>query len=126
MRLLLDTHVWIWWLTDDRRLGPKLRSTLGNRRAEVFVSAVSAWEIAIKAALGRLRLPRADLEAEIVANGFVELAVRSRHGLLAGRLSPLHDDPFDRMLVAQAQLEELTVVTGDPVFKRYGAAVLET
>ena len=125
MRLLLDTHVWLWWLTDDRRLGSRLRSTLGNRRAQVFVSAISAWEIAIKAALGRLRLPRADLEAEIVANGFAELVVRSRHGLLAGRLSPVHDDPFDRMLVAQAQSEELTIVTSDPVFARYGVDVLE-
>lgn len=125
MRLLLDTHVWLWWLTDDRRLGPRLRSTLGNRRAQVFVSAISAWEIALKAALGRLRLPRVDLEAEIVANGFTELVVRSRHGLLAGRLSAVHDDPFDRLLVAQAQSEELTVVTGDPVFARYGVDVLE-
>ena len=124
MRVLLDTHVWIWWLTDDRRLG-RLREALGSPRAEVFVSAVSAWEIAIKAALGRIRLPKADLEAEIVANGFAELVVRSRHGLLAGRLSPVHDDPFDRMLVAQAQSEELTVVTGDPVFARYGVTVLE-
>ncbi len=125
MRLLLDTHVWIWWLTEDRRLGTKLRTTLGNRRAEVFVSAVSAWEIAIKAALGRIRLPKADLEAEIVANGFVELQIRSRHGLLAGRLSPVHDDPFDRMLIAQSQIEGLTMVTSDPVFARYGVAVLE-
>ena len=125
MRLLLDTHVWLWWLNDDRRLGRRARQVLGNPRTEVYVSAASAWELAIKAALGKLRLGKADLEAEISANGFLELPIRTRHALQAGRLAPVHQDPFDRMLVAQAQAEELAVVTGDPIFERYGVAVLE-
>jgi len=125
LRLMLYTHLLVWWLQDYRGLlGARLLAALGNPRHEVFVSAVSAWEIAIKAALGKVRLPKADLEAEIEANGFTELAVRSRHGLLAGRLSPVHDDPFDRMLVAQAQIEGLTLATKDAALARYGVAVL--
>lgn len=89
------------------------------------MSAASAWEVAIKEALGKLRLGKADLEAEIAANGFLELPVRIRHALVAGRLPPVHEDPFDRMLVAQSQVEELAVVTADPVFERYGVEVVE-
>lgn len=89
------------------------------------MSAASAWEIAIKEAIGKLRLQKADLESEIAANGFLELPIRTRHALVAGRLAPVHEDPFDRMLVAQAQVEELAVVTSDPVFERYGVNVLE-
>ena len=125
MRLLLDTHAWLWWLSDDRRLGRRARQALGNPRREVYVSAASAWEIAIKAALGKLRMAKADLDAEIGANGFLELPIRTRHALQAGRLAPVHEDPFDRMLVAQAQVEDLAVVTGDPIFERYGVPVLE-
>jgi PIN domain nuclease of toxin-antitoxin system len=125
LRLLLDTHAWLWWLGDDRRLGRRARQVLANPRSEVWVSAASSWEIAIKEALGKLRLQKADLEAEISANGFLELPIRTRHALVAGRLAPVHEDPFDRMLVAQAQVEELSVVTSDPVFERYGVTVLE-
>ena len=125
MRLLLDTHVWLWWLGDDRRLGRRARQALAHPRNEVYVSAASAWEIAIKTALGKLRLTKADLEAEITANGFRELGVWTRHAICAGGLAPVHEDPFDRMLVAQAQVEDLTVVTGDPMFERYGVSVLE-
>lgn len=125
MRLLLDTHAWLWWLGDDRRLGRRARQALSNPRSEVYVSAASAWEIAIKEAIGKLRLQKADLESEIAANGFLELPIRTRHALVAGRLAPVHEDPFDRMLVAQAQVEELAVVTSDPVFERYGVNVLE-
>lgn len=125
MRLLLDTHVWLWWLGDDRRLGKRARQALATPRSEVYVSAASAWEIAIKETLGKLRVTKADLEAEIGANGFLELPMRTRHALVAGRLPPLHEDPFDRMLVAQSQVEELAVLTSDPVFERYGVTVFE-
>jgi PIN domain nuclease of toxin-antitoxin system len=126
MRLLLDTHAWLWWLGDDRRLGRRARQALADQRSEVHVSAVSGWEIAIKMALGKLRLKKVDLEAEIAANGFLDLPIRTRHALLAGRLAPVHEDPFDRMLVAQAQVEDLVVVSADPVFESYGVSVLET
>jgi PIN domain nuclease of toxin-antitoxin system len=125
LRLLLDTHVWLWWLADDRRLGRRARQALANPRSEVYVSAASAWEVAIKEALGKLRLGKEDLETEIAANGFLELPIRTRHALIAGRLAPIHEDPFDRMLVAQARVEDLVVVTADPVFERYGVPVLE-
>jgi PIN domain nuclease of toxin-antitoxin system len=125
MRLLLDTHAWLWWLSDDRRLGRRARQAIGNPRAEVHVSAASAWEIAIKTALGKLRVQKADLEAEIAANGFLDLPIRTRHALLAGHLAPLHEDPFDRILVAQARVEDLVVVSADPVFEGYGVSVLE-
>lgn len=125
MRLLLDTHVWLWWLGDDRRLGRRARQALGNPRSEVYVSAASAWEIAIKMSLGKLRVQKADLEAEIAANGFLELPIKTRHALAAGRLAPVHEDPFDRMLVAQARVEDLAVVSADPVFEGYGVSVLE-
>jgi len=125
LRLLLDTHAWLWWLTDDRRLGRRARQAIANPRSEIHVSAASAWEVAVKEALGKLRLGKADLEAEIAANGFVELPVRIRHALVAGRLPPVHEDPFDRMLVAQSRVEELAVVTADPVFERYGVEVVE-
>jgi PIN domain nuclease of toxin-antitoxin system len=123
--LLLDTHVWLWWLDDDRRLGRRARQAMANPRTEVHVSAAVAWEIAIKAALGKLKLESADLEGEIAANGFVELPVRTRHALVAGGLAAVHEDPFDRMLVAQAQVEDLTLVTADPVFAHYRVPVLE-
>lgn len=83
----------MWWLGDDRRLGRRTRQALSNTRAEVYVSAASAWEIAIKEAIGKLRLLRADLEAEIAANGFLELPIRTRHTLVAGRLGPIHEAP---------------------------------
>jgi PIN domain nuclease of toxin-antitoxin system len=101
------------------------RQVIASPRHEVHVSAAVAWEIAIKAALGKLRLKSADLGGEIGANGFVELPVRTRHALAAGRLAPLHEDPFDRLLVAQAQVEELTIVSADPVFERYAVPVLD-
>jgi PIN domain nuclease of toxin-antitoxin system len=125
VRLLLDTHVWLWWLGDDRRLGRRARQALGNPRSEVYVSAASAWEIAIKMSLGKLRVQKADFEAEIAANGFLELPIKTRHALVAGRLAPMHEDPFDRMLVAQARVEDLAVVSADPVFEGYGVSVLE-
>jgi PIN domain nuclease of toxin-antitoxin system len=125
VRLLLDTHAWLWWLDDDRRLGRRARTALANVRSEVYVSAVCAWEASIKEALGKLRLQKADLEGEIAANGFQELPIRTRHALVAGRLAPIHEDPFDRMLVAQARTEELRIVTADAIFERYGVEVLE-
>lgn len=122
MRLLLDTHVLIWW--DE---GAKISAKAGQaiREAEqVYVSAASAWEIAIKASLGRLSTARrvADAAAE---SGFEELPVRLAHAEAVLALPWHHRDPFDRMLVAQALAEGLTVVTRDPMFRRYGLRVLK-
>lgn len=124
IRLLLDTHAFVWWLTDDPALGEKAREAIADPGAVVYVSAASIWEIAIKAQLGRIDILDADLVAEIAANDFAELPIAARHADRAGRLPPHHADPFDRMLVAQAQLEGLVCVTRDPTFEAYGVPVL--
>lgn len=122
MRLLLDTHALLWWLAGDSGLDGSAAEAIAEA-AFVAVSAASAWEIGIKQAIGKLRGPD-DLAAELTANGFTELPVTVAHALAAGALPPHHADPFDRMLVAQARLEGLTVVTRDPRFARYGIAQL--
>ena len=120
MRLLLDTHVLLWWLADDRKLAKPAREIIANPDNDVHVSSASVWEAAIKAALGRLEIELDDLEDAIVRNGFRQLPFGFRHALTAGRLPSVHRDPFDRMLVAQASVEELRVVSHDRVFERYG------
>jgi len=126
MRLLLDTHAFLWWLSNDRKLSTAARDAIREPHAIVHVSAASIWEIAIKAKLGRLDVRDSDLVAEIEANGFAELAITARHAQSAGALPRHHDDPFDRMLIAQAQTEDLVVVTHDPKFRRYGVRILAT
>jgi PIN domain nuclease of toxin-antitoxin system len=124
VRLLLDTCAFLWWLADDRRLGRRSRAALADPAARVFVSAATVWEIAIKSALGKLDAGSADLAGEIVANGFRELPVSACHAAAAGALPRHHEDPFDRLLIAQAAGEGLTVVTRDPAFAPYGVPVL--
>lgn len=126
MRLLLDTHVFLWWLSDDRKLSTAARDAIRDPSAIVHVSAASIWEIAIKAKLGRLEVQGDDLAAEIEANAFAELPITVRHAQSAGALPRHHDDPFDRMLISQAQLEHLVVVTHDRRFRRYGVQILAT
>lgn len=124
MSLLLDTHVLLWFLADDPRLTPPVREAVRDGRTRVFVSAVSAWEIAIKRRLGKLRAPT-DLQDQLVALRFEELAVSVAHALGVGELEDHHADPFDRLLVAQARAEGLTLVTGDRQIGRYDVAVLD-
>ena len=124
-RLLLDTHVWLWWQAGDARLGPETRQRL-QRASEVRLSAASAWEIAIKIAIGKLTLPKgADIAAELAHCGFLSLPVEIVHAEDVRRLPPLHRDPFDRLLVAQARVEGLTLVTADRQLGAYGIAVLD-
>ena len=118
MNLLLDTHVLLWWLADDPGLSEKQRSAIADPANVVYVSAASAWEIAIKKALGKLIAPN-DLRAALVASELEQLPVTVAHAEAVGGLPPHHRDPFDRMLIAQAGVEDLTVVTGDPVFAQY-------
>jgi len=124
MKLLLDGHAYLWWLGDDASLSPSARSAIADPSNMVFVSAATVWEMEIKRRLGRLDARDADLADEIVANRFVELPVGARHARAAAALPRLHDDPFDRMLVAQCALEGMVCVTRDRVFERYGAACL--
>ena len=123
MRLLLDTHALLWWLTDDPRLTDRAREAIADPASSVFVSAAVAWEIAIKQALGRLEPPE-DLSVRLARERFEELAITIVHALRAAELPPHHGDPFDRVLVAQAELEGLTLVTRDPRIAQYGVAVL--
>lgn len=126
MRLLLDTHIAVWALTDDRRLSTEARRLLLDEESELFVSAASVWEIAIKHALGRRRMPISGAEAlgHFRDAGYAILAVRGEHAAAVERLPALHSDPFDRLLVAQAQTEPLRLITHDAMLAGYGAAVL--
>ncbi len=124
MKLLLDSHVFLWWLADDSRLEDTAGSEISDPESLVFVSAATIWELTIKAALGRLESGNTDLVEEITENGFVELAITARHAEHAGRLPRHHDDPFDRMLVAQAMVEGLTCVTRDREFSKYAVPTL--
>ena len=123
MKILLDTHVYLWWLRDDRKLTRKLAEAIADPAHTVLVSAASVWEAAIKSALGRLDVD-GDLVAEIEANGFVELPVTARHAQLAGALPRHHEDPFDRLLVAQAALEGVRLAAVDPAFRHYDVALV--
>ena len=128
MRVLLDTHAYLWWLADDADLSYEARDLLADPRTTAYVSAASVWEIAIKAKLGRLRLKGAVAMAEVVevaGNEFLELPIRARHAAAAGALPRHHDDPFDRMLVAQAQVEDLVLVTRDGKLGAYDVQIVE-
>jgi len=121
VRLLLDTHVFLWWLMDDDALSADVKETI-DTEAEVLVSAVSVWEIAIKQALGKIvGLP--DLSRIVDTCGLVELPIRSRHAIEAGGLPLLHRDPLDRMLIAQARCEGLTLMSRDEQVQRYDVAL---
>ncbi len=122
MTYLLDTHVILWALTDPGRLGRSAREVVENRSSRLVVSAVSAWEIATKHRLGKL--PQADVllggyGKHLDRLGVIRLPVAEDHALLAGRLEWDHRDPFDRMLAAQAMIESLVLITGDPTFAGY-------
>ena len=123
MRLLLDTHALLWALADPDRLSDEARDALRDGRNDVLVSAASVWEIAIKQAAGKLRAPD-DLLDVTAATGFGWLSISARHASLAGALPPHHRDPFDRMLVAQARVESLTILTRDQRFALYGVDLL--
>jgi PIN domain nuclease of toxin-antitoxin system len=123
VRLLLDTHALLWWIFDDSRLPAAARSAMAAPRTQVLVSGVSAWEIATKHRLGKL--PEAGDVAEFLPDyvrraRFTELQVSIAHALKAGRLPGPYKDPFDRLLIAQALLENTPVVTLDSVFATYG------
>jgi PIN domain nuclease of toxin-antitoxin system len=122
LRLLLDTNVLIWWARAEPLAGAA-REALADPSNDVAVSAASIWEAEIKVASGRLRLGR-NLARESEAHGFRQLPIMFAHAGAAARLPMHHGDPFDRMLVAQAQVEGLTIVSRDPVFSAYQVAVL--
>lgn len=123
MNLLLDTHVLLWWLADDPKLVQPARQAVADTDNIVHVSAVSLWETAIKQGIGKLDLPDG-FEDAVAAQGFRELPVKWAHARQSRLLPWLHRDPFDRMLVAQAQVEQLTLVTADAGIRAYDVACL--
>ena len=127
MRLLLDTHAFLWWLADDASLSAAAESAIADSANIVHVSAATAWEITTKWRLGKLpgaALVAADVAREIAAEGFAELPVTVAHGQHAGALPGTHKDPFDRMLVAQALLEGMTLVSNEKALDPFGATRL--
>jgi PIN domain nuclease of toxin-antitoxin system len=123
VKVLLDIHVLLWWLADDRALPARAAKVIAESETLVKVSAATAWEISVKKALGRLQAPD-DLADALQANSFEPLTISLEHAMTAGALPPHHGDPFDRMLIAQAQVESLTLVTVNPRFAEYDVRVL--
>ncbi len=122
LNLLLDTHVLLWWLTDDLKLSRTARDALMNEEHAVWVSAASAWELSTKARLGKLDQAKAILQsfdAMVNEEGFQHLPISYQHALYAGALESNHRDPFDRMLASQAALEGYTLVTSDAAFQAF-------
>ncbi|MBY6262618.1 type II toxin-antitoxin system VapC family toxin [Azospirillum sp. 412522] len=124
MRLLVDTHVFIWMASQPERLSAAAAAAVVNPDNEVFLSAVSVWEISIKRALGRLSFPLERLDALLAEMGIETLDMTAGHGIAAGDLPRHHDDPFDRALVAQARIEGMTLVSADQAVARYGVPVI--
>ena len=127
MRLLLDTHALIWWLAADQALSSTARDAIADSSNDVFVSAASAWEITTKHRIGKLPeagLLAADFAGFVSEQGFIELPVTIRHGQLAGSLPGIHKDPFDRILIAQAILADMQIVSRDEILSAYGIARL--
>lgn len=127
MNILLDTHVLLWWMQGSERLGSRAKAGMFEPGARLWLSAASVWEIAIKRVAGRLTLD-APLDASIsslVKHGFRSLPISTRHALAAGALPPHHSDPFDRMLIAQAQCEDLVLATVDSAISRYDVRTLD-
>jgi len=123
VRLLLDTHALLWWLLGDERMPPKLRNTIWDEGNSIYVSAASAWEIATKHRIGKLPDIAeiiADFDTVMAEQGFKEMPIAVKHGRTAGALPGLHRDPFDRILIAQAMIEDMVLISNEQLFDSYG------
>ena len=128
MRILLDTHVWLWMMAEPGRLSQPARESLSNRSNDLFLSAASAWEITIKHQIGKLPLPCPPWQfvpERLERDGITPLPIEPRHALGTGLLPPLHRDPFDRLLIAQAAAEELTLFSVDEKVLAYGGDIVK-
>ena len=127
MRYLLDTHAFLWFISDDQRLSDKAQSTIRNRSNEIYFSAASAWEISIKMALGRLSI-EAEVEpfllAQLLENGFLSLPITIPHATCIIKLPDIHKDPFDRILVAQSKIEDMPLISRDRMVRQYNVKVV--
>lgn len=125
MNLLLDTHVILWWLMDDSKLSPLAKDLISDVNSLIFISAASVWEISIKKNLGKLEVPD-DIDKVFLSNEFEDLPITLKHAQVAGSLPKHHIDPFDRMLIAQAQCENIRLLTSDKKLLDYGNFVIKT
>lgn len=126
MNILLDTHAFLWWITDDSKLSQTAGNLMGDENNTLYWSVASSWEVAIKYALGRLPLPEGPeifLPAELGQNRIESLLITNEHAFHAGQLPLHHRDPFDRMLIAQAQKESLILLSSDSLFDLYDVDV---
>jgi len=124
MKIIIDTHILLWWVTNDRRLPRKASRLIENVGNNIAVSAASIWEIAIKQSLGRIKIDLKELEEVITTNNFDPLPVKHHHAVTVSELPPHNNDPFDRMLVAQCLAETAYLVTHDEHLKKYGKVVM--
>jgi PIN domain nuclease of toxin-antitoxin system len=128
LKILLDTHCWLWMLVAPERFSKATLELLESTENELFLSAASSWEIAIKYALGKLPLPEPPLEYvpdRMLESGVTGLPVEHRHALTVAKLPPHYRDPFDRILIAQATVESLPILTADPHLSRYDVVIIE-
>ena len=123
MNILLDTHIILWWLNDDESLKAEHRSLISNTDNLCYISAASIWEISIKSALGKLIIPSNYIKI-LKKEGFQELTIAWKHSEAVTELQTIHRDPFDRILIAQAQVEKFTLVTEDETIKKYNVRVI--
>ena len=126
-RFLIDTHCWLWWHIDPDKLSPSIFQLIEKVKTELLFSVVSAWEITIKYSLKKLKLPLPPIKyiPSRLEQSYMEiLPIQIEHTLKVGELAPHHKDPFDRLLVAQAQTEKLTVITHDPQFEKYDVDII--
>ena len=126
MNLLLDTHAFLWAIDDNPQLSQQARDAIVDGNNVVFVSAATAWEISIKQAIGKLNVPDGNYLEELRLHRFTPLDITTEHALAVASLPLHHNDPFDRMLIAQAQVESLTLVSHDPRMRAYAVRVIET
>ena len=128
MKVLLDTHCWLWWLAEPEKLSDKVIGIIGSPDNEIFISSASSWEIAIKYASGKLPLPEKPehyVMSRLQRDGFMTLKIEHLHALKAGALPLHHNDPFDRMLIAQAQVEKIPIITSDKKFSMYDVELIQ-
>lgn len=124
MQYLLDTHVLLWWLTEPQKIGAKARKVIADKESVIFLSSASFWEMAIKQGLGRLTFPHNLLEV-VAAEQFKILPIMPEEGLGVADLPLIHTDPFDRLLIIQAKLHDLVIITADAQFAKYPVVCLK-
>ena len=127
MSYLLDIHIFLWWVLNHPNLSRSMRATIADPNHDVYVSAASAWEMTIKSSIGKLTLPSSPerwIKEQLRLNAFLPLPISIEHALAVASLPPLHKDPFDRIIIAQANVEGLTLITDDAIIPQYAVKVL--